>query len=201
MTGTAGRTAWFDVDCLEGDAAGTGLCLRPRVEPLADRVRALHDAAADRGDPLVFTICCSGRMAGPGDLPDVLHVPRDPADREWRARVPAFRRFLLQKRTLGDPDRNRACRTWDALGDNPNAALLVADLDARDWVVFGNGLELCVDATARGLLRLGQRVTVVRDVLADSHGATVEARRATLAALAEAGVRLADLREVLAGAG
>ena len=102
------RLGFFDVDCLELNEAGDGLGFRPRVEPLADRLRRLYDCAENHGFPLVFTTCCSGRMPAPDDLPDVLFVPLDGAEREWERQVNGHRVFHLQKKTYGEPRKNSA---------------------------------------------------------------------------------------------
>lgn len=193
--------ALFDVDCQELNDAGDGLSLRPRVEPLAPQIARLYDLA-DRADcPVVFTTCCSGRMLAPRDVPGVVFVPlAGDGAADWQSQLDA-RRFYLQKKTYHDPQLNYACQAFDMFADNGNAARLVRALNAEQWIVFGNGFDLCVNAAATGLLDAGSNVLLVTDVAvptATGYGrcGTPENRDRILAALQARGARLVELADL-----
>ncbi|MFZ5828843.1 MAG: hypothetical protein ACOY3P_02080 [Planctomycetota bacterium] len=158
------RYALFDVDCHELNAAGNGLSRRPRVEPLADKLERLYACAVQYNLPVVFTTCCSGRMPRPGDLPDVLFVPLDRAQREWEDHVDDHRLFYLEKKAYGEPRINSEMRAYDMFQDNANAARLAELLGVEEWIVFGNAFDVCTACGARGLLAAGQRVCLLPDV-------------------------------------
>jgi len=162
---------YFDVDCRELSEDGTGWVFRPRVEPLAEGIFRLLERAAVEKAPVVATTCGSGRSPHGAVCPDGMVVPLDPFQLEWRGMVPDHRFFHLEKKP-------RSCRTFD---DSPNASELFALLGVREWVVFGNALELCVDQAVAALLERGFAVTFVSDLLAHSHTGTSETRIAALA--------------------
>ncbi len=194
--------AFFDVDCCEADESGAGLAFRPRVQPIAARVARLHAYAKEAGLPLVFTTCCSGRAPRGGELPGVLHIPRDPADTGWLEQVGRHRLFHIEKLTCGEPGANYAREAFNAFRHNPNAARMVAALDVAQWVVFGNGFDFCVNTAVRGLLAAGQRVLLLTDVLIASavgYGAsgTAENRARILGELRAMGVVERTLDEFL----
>ena len=192
------RAALFDVDCREFNAVGDGLAFRPRVEPLADKLRALYDCAARHGLPLVFSTCWSGRMLQPDSLPGVLFVPLDPSRREWLDGLDAARLIYVEKRTYDKPGLNYACRAFDIFANSSNAARLALTLAVEEWVVFGNGFDLCVNGVVRGLLATGRKVRLLEDVTwasAEGYGdhgetGTPTNRRRILDEMAALGVRL-----------
>ena len=161
------RFAFFDVDCLETLPSGF-LRLRPRVLPFQEKLRALYGLARDGGYPMVFTTCCSGAMLRPESRPDILFVPLDPLQTEWKERLPIQRLIYLEKKAYGDPKVNFACRAFDMFSDNGNAALLIRELDADEWIVFGNALDLCVDSAVTGIIRAGGCVTFLSDCMCSS---------------------------------
>ncbi len=191
------RLAFFDVDCLELNETGDGLSLRPRVQPLAEKIHRLHATAEALGAPMVFTTCCSGRMLQPGDLPGTVFVPLDAGDRSWKDQVATHRRFYLQKRTYGDPKVNAARRAFDMFQDNGNAERLVKALAVDEWVVFGNAFDLCVNCGAQGLLNAGQRICLLTDIAAPSALSTPESFRETVEHLSQRGARTSTLDELL----
>jgi len=193
---------FFDVDCRELNAAGTGLGYRPRVEPIVPALEKLYARARELDAPEVFTTCCSGRMLREASLSEVLFVPMDPAQSGWTARVPAHRLFYLEKATCGVPAENYKQRTFDAFRYNRNAPRLFELLGARRWVVFGNGFDLCVNTTVRGLLGCGLAVHLIADVtVAAARGyddcGTEENRRRVLEDLAGLGATVGTLAEFL----
>lgn len=162
------RYGFFDVDSRELSPDGNGLNFRERVKPLAGKLNQLYDLAARHEIALVFTTCCSGRMLRADSLPDVLYVPLEQDDDAWLAEAGRGKRIYLQKKTYGVPQTNYTCRAFDVFSDNGNAARLLQTLAVEEWVVFGNGLDLCVNHVAQSILRYGRRVTFLEDVMIPS---------------------------------
>ena len=70
-----------------------------------------------------------------------------------------------------DTRLNFTCRAYDMFQDNGNAARLVQALDVGEWIVFGNGFDLCVNSAVHGLLAAQQKVCLLSDVwVAGSRG-------------------------------
>jgi nicotinamidase-related amidase len=210
--GSARPFGFFDVDSRELNKAGNALGFRPRVEPLVDRLKRLYALAEQRSAPLVFTTCCSGRVLGPDSLAEVLFVPLDAAQREWAERLGEHRLFCVQKKTYTpDTQLNFSCRAYDMFQDNGNAARLVQALNVGEWIVFGNGFDLCINSAVHGLLAAGQKVCLLSDVwVTASRGYYVSTPRGQmecgtpqnqariLAEFRQLGVRMATLEEFLA---
>ena len=195
------RFAFFDVDCLELSASGF-LVFRPRILPFKEKLRALYAASQEGGFPMVFTSCCSANRFRPEARPDILFVPLDPLQTEWKARLSCQRLIHLEKKAYGDPKINFACRAFDMFSDNGNAASLVRELAADEWIVFGNALDLCIDSAVTGIICAGGRVTFLSDCMCSSatgYGpyGTDENRLATFARWREAGAAEQTVNEFL----
>lgn len=186
----AHRFGLFDVDSRELDATGRGLAYRPRVQPIVARLERLYALAEAKAYPLVFTTCCSGRMLAQPGLPNICFVPLEAAELAWRTAVGGCRQFYLAKHTCGNPQANLACRAFDLFQYNANAGRLLRELSVARWVVFGNGFDLCVGSTARGMLEAGLELTLLEDVRVSSEGATPRSERETLRELCRQGARL-----------
>jgi nicotinamidase-related amidase len=148
----------------------------------------LYALAEQQSWPVAFTTCCSGRMLRPGDRPEVLHIPMDAADTAWQAQLDDYRIFYLEKPAYGDPKINFAKCAFEIFARNANADALVQRLGVRHWVVFGNGLDLCVNGVVEGLLRSGVRVTVIADVLVSSATGDADTMREILAGYSRRGL-------------
>lgn len=193
---------FFDVDCRELNDAGDGLQFRPRMLPLASNLHRLYECAEEKDSPIVCTTCCSGHMLDGANLPGILFVPLAAEYRDWEASLESFRMFYLQKKAYGDPRKNFACRAFDMFQDNGNAARLVRALGVREWVVFGNALDLCVNAAVRGLLAAGQHVCLLTDVTVPSatgygENGTAENGRKVIAELGRLGARISTLEQAM----
>lgn len=194
--------AFFDVDCRDLDPTGARLQFRPRViEPLSEKLNALYKESTSMNIPLVFTTCCSGKMLQAGQMSGVLYIPCDAQKTEWQSHVKSHRLFYLQKHACGEPKANFACQAYDVFKYNHNAVSLVRMLQVDQWIVFGNGFDLCVNSTVRGLLNAGQRVHLLTDVLVPSargYGdcGTEENRLRILHELGELGVTMGSVEEI-----
>jgi hypothetical protein len=160
---TQPRFAFFDVDCLEV-APDNRLRLHPnrRLRPYRKKLCSLYRLIGEGGYPLVFTTCYSRPMLQPGDREDILFVPLDSSDTGWKSLLPTRSLIYLHK-TYRDP--TSVCRNYDMFADNGNAAALVRELAAGEWIVFGNGFDLCTGAAIEGILRADARVSFISDCM------------------------------------
>ena len=118
---------------------------------------------------MVFTTCCSGSMLRPESRDDILFIPLDPGQTSWKPVLSQKRLIYLQKKTYGVPKINFDCRAFEMFSDNGNASQLIRELAADEWILFGNGLDLCVNAAVTGVLLAGaRRVTFLRDCMCSS---------------------------------
>ena len=114
----------------------------------------------------------------------MLFVPMDAAETEWVEKIKDFRIFYLEKRKSFDPTADVLCNAFDAFSDNGNGSVLVKMLDIEEWVVFGNGLDFCVDNAVKSLLKQGCKVTFLSDAMISSatgygNSGTGESRKST----------------------
>lgn len=179
------KLGFFDADSRELADDGS-LDFRPRVRPIADKLNQLYAIVDKDKAVLVFNTCCSGKMLAPDCREDVLFIPLDAHESGWKSKVKDYRLFYLEKAKSFDPTADVRCNVFDAFSDNRNGASLIKELAIDEWVVFGNGLDFCVDNAVKSLLRSGLKVTFLEDVMIASatgygNSGTDESRRATYA--------------------
>lgn len=161
------KLGFFDADSRELAQDGS-LDFRPRVRPIADKLNKLYSIVEKDHAVLVFNTCCSGKMLQPDSREDVLFVPLDTGIADWTEKIRDYRIFYLEKRKSFDPTADVRCNVFDAFSDNGNGAVLIKELGIEEWVVFGNGLDFCVDNAVKSLLKQGCKVTFLSDVMISS---------------------------------
>lgn len=186
---------FYDVDCRELSLGGEWT-FRPRVMPIAKGVEAVLALAEREAAPVVATTCGGGKMPeNDNDCPGMVRVPMDPEELSWEGKLGRERLFHLEK----------PCGGWHTFETNSNAVRLFVELGICDWVVFGNGLDLCVDHAVRNLLGLGLSVTFLSDLLVPSargngpfgDSGTLASRERTLLGWLELGARETNLDALL----
>ena len=192
----------WEVDCRELSEDGKTLQFRQRVEPLVAKLNELYDFARKRKLTTVFTTCCSGKMPQKGNRKDFLFVPLQGNETGWESRLGDYPLIYLEKVACGDPRLNFQCRAFDVFHGNRNAERLLFLLDISNWIVFGNGFELCVASSVEGILGAGYRVQLITDVLALSAGGygdfgTEESKARVIDELHAKGVEILSLRELI----
>ncbi|HWQ73449.1 MAG TPA: hypothetical protein VN370_14160 [Desulfitobacteriaceae bacterium] len=178
-----GKLGFFDADSRELGDSGS-LIFRPRVRHIGDKLNRLYEIVAQGQAVLAFNTCCSGNMLMPDSREDILFIPMELNDTGWKGKVKDYRIFYLEKRKSFDPTADVLCNIFDLFSDNKNGALLIKELDINEWVVFGNGLDFCVDNAVKSLLRMGCKVTFLEDVMISSaagygNSGTEESREST----------------------
>ncbi|MFA5032082.1 MAG: hypothetical protein WC614_03580 [bacterium] len=162
---------FFESCSREVDDTGTKLIFRPRVELLAEKFNKLYDVASKANIPFLFTICCGVRMLEKNILSDILFIPMCPKDDKWTKYVKDYRQFYIQKNaTNGLKEKDLKKNDYfDTFKHNSNAVKLVKMLNVSEWIVFGNSLGIssnfCVNNSILSLIRMGQKVTLLTDVL------------------------------------
>ncbi len=177
------KLGFFDADSRELAEDGS-LDFRPRVRPIADKLNKLYSIVEMDQAVLVFNTCCSGKMLQPDSKDNVLFVPLDMSETNWKKKIKEYRLFYLEKRKSFNPVTDAGCNVIDAFSDNANGSLLIKELDVDEWVVFGNGLDFCVDNAVKSLLKHGCKVTFLSDVMISSaagygNSGTEESRKST----------------------
>jgi hypothetical protein len=205
------QIALFDSDCLE-PLGEDGFPLpvipafgvRKRMQPKADKINGLYAFAQRHDLTVLFTQCCSAQPVE-DDLPGTLVIPMDANDHAWKDKVRESRLINIRKRLgLSEPDTTRSfiCRYFDAFQHNANTDALLELLSVPVFVLFGHGLDLCVDSSAKGLLAAGRKVHFLTDVSAPSASGygpygTEESGRAILDYLVKIGVTIGTSDEFL----
>ena len=201
--------ALFDSDCLEVAGPDSrrskvlpGFGIRSRMQPMADQLDALYDFAKKQGLVMVFTHCCSSNPVKPGQHPDVLVVPMDPADQSWTTQLDRYRLINIEKHNATPLNRSFICRHFDAFQHNSNSSRLLQLLNIPRWILFGHGFDLCVDSAAKGIIAAGYQVHLLTDVIASSapcYGpyGTEDSKRSILAYLQKIGVTTGTVADLL----
>lgn len=172
--------AFFDVDCHERTEGEPGFCFRPRVKPIGEKVNELYCFAKERDARIVFTTCCDGRMLKSDETTDILFVPVNPDDTDWLNKLDSSRIIYLDKLAWGSPKEDIRHVARDMFLHNGNATRLFHELDIPHWVVFGNGMDLCVSSAVKGILNAGFQVTLIEDVMISSAGGTAQSMEKTI---------------------
>jgi hypothetical protein len=103
-------------------------------------------------------------MCGKEFRDDVLFIPVDSGDSDWKTRINDHHVFYVEKATYHDPAKNTECNAFAPFTYNENVFELIDLLQADEWIVYGNGLELCMNDVVIGLLSAGQKVSFLSDV-------------------------------------
>lgn len=183
------RFAFFNVDCYERSEKNTGFCFRQRVKPIGRQVETLHSIAEKRNARIVFTTCCDGRMLTPDEANDILYVPVSDQEAGWLEKLDFARIIYLHKLAWGSAKEDIKHVAWDMFLHNKNATRLIRKLNIPEWIVFGNGMDLCVSSAAKGILKAGYGVTLIEDVMISSAGGTPESMEKTIADLCDLGAK------------
>jgi nicotinamidase/pyrazinamidase len=178
--------AFVDVDTQIDFLFPAGALYVRGAERIVKRVAALNHWAASQGIPVISTVCA--------------HAENDPEFREWPPHCvvgtighqkPAI--TLLDKRcsfpngdTTGAQQilfHKQTVNVWE----NPHWPVLLSDLGATEFVVYGVVSEICVKNAVEGLLARGSQVTVVEDAI---QPLSTEAAKAFLQGVVEKGGKL-----------
>lgn len=151
------KIAFFDVCSREIDN-NLALSFRPRVKPIAEKLNRIYDFINKKGSILVFTTCCSGKMLEPGLREDILIIGLDENNLEWKKKIKDYKSINLQKNKF----------SYEPFNYNKNSIQLIKALPVDEWVIFGNGLDLCVNHIVENILNEGFKVTFLKDVMISS---------------------------------
>ncbi len=158
------KYAMFDVDSLELSEDGKSLDFRPRVKPIKAKLQELYSFGRHNGMPLLFSTCCSGRMIQKG-TDDILYIPLEGGEEEWLDAVTDYRMIYVAKKTFGVPEINSEKCAYSSFAYNKNLTKVIKELNVDNWIVFGNGFDACTNSTLRGLIEIGENVTLLEDVI------------------------------------
>jgi nicotinamidase/pyrazinamidase len=187
------KTAFVDVDSQLDFLYPAGALYVPGAERIVPAIARLNRYAAAHGIPVISTTDA--------------HFEDDIEFRQWPPHCISgtwgqrkAEATLLDRRVVIP---NRDCQIEPAaqmvvekqtvdVFQAPNLARVVEALGAESFVVYGVVTEICVQFAARGLLKMGKRVTVVTDAIKEL-GPTD-----TLEQLAAEGAKLVTVSELLA---
>lgn len=200
---------FFDVCCFRPDAANSKFTLVKPAEPIWDKLNKIHTKAEQLNAPLLSTTCLAVlRMEPNVSVPqailkdtnkDKAFVAINASDAEVKYAL--TRRIIILERTgYPTPLENVERHAEDVFLNNTNAAKIVQGLGNRHWFVFGRGFQYCTEAVAVGLLALGQKVTILQDVVLPAGGewSTLKPKEKTENYLKSLGANFVNSDSVLA---
>ncbi len=157
--------AFFDVDCLEITPNKVKFNCPERSQPLSEELYEVYSLISAIVAPYVFTIHEDGCQPMEEDKRDLVFVPNSKEKTEWTKSIGLRYRYYLERGTSeGKQDPL-------IFNGNENAASLVKKLDAREWVVFGVGLENKVDHVITELIKQGVRVRYIPELIINESAA------------------------------
>ena len=198
----SGNVIFWEVDTQADFMLPGGKLYVPGAEKLLPNIRRLTQAASDgrvflvshgcyhaKDDPefKTFPPHCVKGTAGSGFVPEAMTGKCISVPNEETAALPAdlslYQQILLEKQTLDVFESRHAAQLIERL--NP----------AAHFVVFGVVTEYCVRLAAKGLLRRGREVSVVKDAIETL--APAEGQR-TMSELQAQGARFITTEQALA---
>lgn len=167
---------FFDSDCLTFDPEKKhkqsymkNFSYRERISPHAKKIDKIYEYAEKNNIVVIFTQCCGANPTPTRNDNEILVVPRNSNDKDWISKVKHHRIFNIEKiYESKTPLESFNCRHFDTFQHNSNADILLRILDIDRWVVFGHGLDLCVDTSVKGIINNGYNVTLLTDILKPS---------------------------------
>jgi len=157
--------AFFDVDCLEIIPNKVKFNCPERSQPLSEELFEVYSLISAIVAPFVFTIHEDGCQPMEDDKRDLVFVPSSKEKTEWAKSVGVRFRYYLER---GTKDGKQELQIFNG---NENAADLIKKLNAREWVVFGVGLENKVDHVITELLKLGIKVRYIPEMIINESAA------------------------------
>lgn len=201
---------FFDSDCLTFDpekkhkpSSLNNFSYRERIAPHSDKIDEIYEYAEKNNYYMIFTQCCGANPTPYENDNGILVIPRDTENKDWISQVKHHRIFNIEKiyesRT---PLESFNCRHFDTFQHNTNADILLRMLDVERWVVFGHGLDLCVDTSIKGIINNGYKATLLTDVTKPSavgYGpfGTEESGKTILNYLSKMGVEMRHHNEII----
>lgn len=160
----------FDNCARAPDAEGGRAIDLSAFHAVRSRINALH-AIADRLEaPILSTICLKmQRQSGGPPLPELMEqlgqAGAASSFASMSASAPAsnHRHIVVERLSCSNGADNTRLRTFDPFSINPNTAAIANRLGPRRWILFGTGTEVCLEAIALGLRKLGNPVLVMED--------------------------------------
>lgn len=196
-----GNIGFFDIDSRELSKNGKKLVFQDRIKPIAGKLNNLYDLCEKSGSPLIFTTCCSGRFLKKDSFGDILYIPVDRNEKNWKKKIKDYRLFYLEKKQYGNPRINLERCAYDFFRYNGNALELFKKTQIKNWVLFGNGFDICVYTACRRLLERGFKLIILADatVPAWGHGkiGTEENKKKILAELKKVGAMIVTTKSFL----
>jgi hypothetical protein len=202
--------AFFNVDCMEKNISSSvefDYSLRPRVSCLKEKLERIDRLVREHDASLVFTTCCSGKSFAGGDFRDVFFVPVRTRIEITEEMADNYRIFFMERKICGTPLENHISGAFNTFDHNVNGISLISAIGAKNWIVFGNCLDACVDHVVRTLLSLNLTVYFLTDVLVSGatgygNSGTIANREKVLNEWNESGavgIALDDLQSMLSG--
>lgn len=204
------KIGFFDSDCLTFDpemkhktSSLKNFSYRERISPHSDKIDKIYEYAEKYDHYMIFTQCCGANPTPVENDNGILVIPRDIENKDWISKVKNHRIFNIEKiyesRT---PMESFNCRHFDTFQHNSNADILLRILDIEKWVVFGHGLDLCVDTSIKGIIKNGYKAILLTDVIkpsATGYGpyGTKESEKEILSYLIKIGVEMKKINEVI----
>lgn len=190
------KPVFVDVDTQLDFLYPTGALYAPGAERIVGRLTALNQYAAAHGIPVVSTVdahaendpefaiwphhCVAGALGQRKPEGTLLARRVIIPNRPCELKIDGVQQIVIEKQHV------------DSF-QVPNFLRAIEQLGAERFVVYGVVTEVCVLLAVRGLLRMGKRVTVVRDAIA---GLTPDGAASAIEEMLQGGASLCQAGEL-----
>ncbi len=151
--------AFFDVDCIELTPNKPRFNCPERSQIISEYLFETYGLISAIVAPLVFTIHEEGCQPMEDDKRDLVYIPSSKEKTKWKESIGERYKFYLEK---GIRDGQQDPSVFNS---NENAAECIKKLKAKEWIVFGVGLDNKVDHVVTELLKQGKKVRFIPELI------------------------------------
>ncbi len=151
--------AFFDVDSVEITPGTVRYNCPDRSEPISEYLFEIYGLISGINAPYLFTIHENGCKPTQEDKRDAVFVPINGDDKEWKKSAGLRYKYYLERGHSNEAD------DLMVFNSNKNASECIKAIDAKQWVVFGVGLENKVDHVITELINQKRRVAFIPELI------------------------------------
>ena len=152
--------AFFDVDSLELSPNGRIYVCHPQVNSISEELYEVYSVISSLSAPLVFSVDVNRNTPSENNQRcDFLSVPMNVTEEGWKESVSDWLKFYINRQAHDEKE------VTAIFNNNKNAIDCIKLIKAKEWIVFGNGIEHSVDHVMNTLLDLVGVVKFVPELI------------------------------------
>lgn len=162
--------AFFDVDSLELSPNGRIYVCHPRVSSISEELYEVYSIISGIAAPLIFSVDVNRNTPDKetNKRYDFFTLPISDNEDNWKASVADWYKFYVKRDASEDKEKVAI------FNNNKTVAECIKLIKAKEWIVFGNGIEHCVDHVITTMLGFINVVKFVPDLIIPAENETKE---------------------------